>query len=285
MAIQRIAVIGSGTMGSGIAQVAAQAGYSVQMVDAIQSQVDRGLRTIRQNLDRSVEKGRITDAQRTEALGRIEGSTDLTKAAEADMVIEAVLEDYEVKSTLLARLDEMCLPEAIFATNTSSISITRLAAVTQRPDKVIGMHFFNPVPVMQLVEVIRAIQTSDTTLAQVTELAKTMGKTPVEVEDYPGFVANRLLLPMINEAAFSLMEGVATRESIDTVVKLGLNHPMGPLELADMIGLDVCLNVMNVLYEGFKDDKYRPCPLLVKLVAAGRLGRKTGHGFYDYPKE
>jgi 3-hydroxybutyryl-CoA dehydrogenase len=282
MAIERIAVVGSGTMGSGIAQVSAQSGYSVQMIDVAQSQIDAGLKNIKKNLDRSVEKGRISAEDRDGALGRISVSTSLADAADADLVIEAVVESFEVKANVIKELDGVCKPEAFLASNTSSISITRLAAVTGRPSQVIGMHFFNPVPVMKLVEVIRGIQTSDDTTRLIMDVARSMEKTPVEVQDYPGFVGNRLLMPMINEAAYALMEGVASREAIDTVMKLGMAHPMGPLELADMIGLDVCLNIMKVLHEGLGDDKYRPCPLLVRMVDAGQLGRKSGGGFYDY---
>ncbi len=284
MAIERIAVVGSGTMGSGIAQVAAQSGYRVHLVDAVQGQVEVALRNVRRSLDRAVEKGRISVADRAEALDRLTTSTQLSDVAASDLVIEAIVEDFETKSNLLRQLDGLCRPETLFASNTSSISITRLAAVTHRPGQVIGMHFFNPVPVMRLVEVIRGIDTSDDTRARVLQLAQAMGKTAVEVEDYPGFVSNRLVMPMINEAVYALMEGVASRESIDTVMKLGMNHPMGPLELADLIGLDVCLHIMKVLHEGLGDDKYRPCPLLVKMVAAGRLGRKSGQGFYEYPE-
>jgi 3-hydroxybutyryl-CoA dehydrogenase len=282
MAIERIAVVGSGTMGSGIAQVAAQSGYSVQMIDVAQSQIDAGLKSIRKNLDRSVEKERITAEDRDSALGRISASTSLADAAGADLVIEAVVESFDVKAKVIRDLDGVCKPGAFLASNTSSISITRLAAVTGRPSQVIGMHFFNPVPVMKLVEVIRGLQTSDDTTRQIMDVARSMEKTPVEVQDYPGFAGNRLLMPMINEAAYALMEGVASREAIDTVMKLGMAHPMGPLELADMIGLDICLNIMQVLQEGLGDDKYRPCPLLVRMVDAGRLGRKSGQGFYEY---
>jgi 3-hydroxybutyryl-CoA dehydrogenase len=282
MAIERIAVVGSGTMGSGIAQVSAQCGYSVQMIDVAQSQIDAGMKSIRKNLDRSVEKERITAEDRESAMGRISASTSLADAAGADLVIEAVVESFDVKAKVIKELDGACKPEAFLASNTSSISITRLAAVTGRPSQVIGMHFFNPVPVMKLVEVIRGLQTSEDTTRQIMDLARSMGKTPVEVQDYPGFAGNRLLMPMINEAAYALMEGVASREAIDTVMKLGMAHPMGPLELADMIGLDVCLNIMRVLQEGLGDDKYRPCPLLVRMVDAGRLGRKSGQGFYEY---
>ncbi len=282
MAIQKLGVIGAGTMGAGIAQVAAQSGYHVQLVEVAQAPLEAGLKTIRRNLDRAVEKGRLSDEGRSEVLGRLVGSTNLADLADADVVVEAIVEDFDTKAALLAELDRVCKPETIIASNTSSISITRLAASTRRADRVIGMHFFNPVPVMKLVEVISGVETSGDTRAQLLSLAQSMGKTAVEVEDYPGFVCNRLLIPMINEAAYALMEGVSSPEAIDTVMKLGANHPMGPLELADLIGLDVCLNIMRVLQEGTGDDKYRPCPLLVRMVAAGRLGRKVGRGFYNY---
>ncbi len=282
MALDTVGVVGAGTMGSGIAQVAAQAGCAVKLVEVVPSQLERGQRNIQMNLDRSVEKGRMTEEAREATLGRINASSDYGILADADIVIEAITEEFEPKAGVMGQLEEVCSKTALFASNTSSISITRLASTTNRPDRFIGMHFFNPVPAMKLVEVIRGVGTSDETARQVMDLATRMGKTPVEVQDYPGFVANRLLIPMLNEAAYVLMEGVATAEAIDTVMKLGMNHPMGPLELADMIGLDVCLDIMRVLHEGLGDDKYRPCPLLAKMVAAGRLGRKSGQGFYRY---
>lgn len=282
MAFKTIGVVGAGTMGSGIAQVAAQSGYAVKLVEVIPSQLERGQKTIERNLDRSIEKGRIRAEDKKATIDRITASSDYAILSAADFVVEAITEVFEAKIEVMKRLEEVCSPEAIFASNTSSISITKLASVTRRPDRFVGMHFFNPVPVMKLVEVIRGLGTSDETAKQVVDLATSLGKTPVEVQDYPGFVSNRLLVPMLNEAAYALMEGVASPEAIDTVMKLGMNHPMGPLELSDLIGLDVCLNVMKVLYEGYGDSKYRPCPLLVRLVAAGHLGRKTGRGFYEY---
>ncbi|MBI4757999.1 MAG: 3-hydroxybutyryl-CoA dehydrogenase [Chloroflexi bacterium] len=284
MDIVHIAVVGAGTMGNGIAQVFAQAGYTVTMVDVAQAQIDRGLANIQKNLARSVEKGRITAEDKDAALGRITASLSLDDAATANLVVEAVVENARVKAEVFKHLDAICHDETILASNTSSISITAIAANTRRPEKVIGMHFFNPVPVMKLVEIVRGLATEDSTFKAVVELAEKLGKTPVEVNDYPGFVSNRLLMPMINEAAYALMEGVATREAIDTVMKLGMNHPMGPLELADLIGLDTCLHIMEALQEGFADSKYRPCPLLRKMVAAGYLGMKTGKGFYEYPR-
>ncbi|MBP2017088.1 3-hydroxybutyryl-CoA dehydrogenase [Symbiobacterium terraclitae] len=280
--MQRIMVVGAGQMGSGIAQVAAQAGYQVYLRDIEDRFVQRGLGVIEKFLSRDVAKGRRTEEEKAAILGRITGTVDLAPAAQCDLVIEAIVENLEAKLALFRELDQICPETTLFASNTSSLPITQLAAVTRRPDRFIGMHFMNPVPVMQLVEVIRGIATSDETYARIRSLAEAMGKTPVEVNDFPGFVSNRVLMPMLNEAMFCVYEGIAGVEEVDTVMKLGMNHPMGPLTLADFIGLDTCLSIMNVLYEGFKDPKYRPCPLLVQMVQAGYLGRKSGRGFYIY---
>jgi 3-hydroxybutyryl-CoA dehydrogenase len=280
--MKNIVVIGAGTMGNGIAHTAAVSGLDVTLVDVSDQLVGRAIETISANLQRGVDKGRMTADEKQAALGRIRPATDVATAAGADLVVEAIIESLGAKTQLFTKLDAITRPDCILASNTSSISITKIGAATKRPDKVIGMHFMNPVPVMTLVEVIRGIATSDETYQRVEQLAKSMGKTPIEVNDYPGFVSNRVLMPMINEAIFTLYEGVATPEAIDGVMKLGMNHPMGPLTLADFIGLDVCLAILRVLEEGFGDPKYRPCPLLVKMVDAGWLGRKTGRGFYKY---
>ncbi len=279
---ERVAVIGAGTMGNGIAHVFAQHGWAVSLVDVADAALERGMATIRANLDRQVKKGKAKAEDAAAAIERIATSTGLEACAEAPLVVEAASERPELKFELFERLDRLCAPSAILASNTSSISITEIAARTGRPGQVIGMHFMNPVPVMQLVEVIRGHGTSDATTARVMQVATALGKTPVEVSDYPGFVSNRVLMPMINEAVFCVMEGVAEPEAIDTVMRLGMAHPLGPLALADLIGLDVCLAILEVLHRGLGDDKYRPCPLLRRMVAAGALGRKTGRGFYDY---
>jgi len=271
-------------MGNGIAHTAAASGFDVTLVDVTDDFLTRAVSTITANLQRGVDKGKMTAEERDGVLSRIKTTTDLDSVANADITIEAIVEQLGAKTDLFKRLDAITQPECILASNTSSISITKIAAATKRPEKVIGMHFMNPVPVMQLVEVIRGIATSDDTYQRVETLSKQMGKTPIEVNDYPGFISNRVLMPMINEAIFTLYEGVATAEAIDGVMKLGMNHPMGPLTLADFIGLDVCLAILRVLEDGFGDPKYRPCPLLVKMVDAGWLGRKSGRGFYDYRK-
>ena len=280
--IKRIGVVGAGTMGNGIAQVFAQSGFDVRIVDAAAGALDRARSTIEKSLAKLVEKGRLTAEQRDEALGRLSAGTSVDALSDADYVVEAVFEDRETKRSLFARLDQLTRPEVILASNTSSISITVLGAATTRPDRVLGMHFMNPVPLMALVELIRGQATSADSMLVATELCMRLGKTAVEASDYPGFIANRILMPMINEAIFALMEGVGTADAIDTVMKLGMNHPMGPLTLADFIGLDVCLAIMDVLHEGLGDPKYRACPLLRRMVAAGHLGRKSGQGFYKY---
>jgi 3-hydroxybutyryl-CoA dehydrogenase len=280
--IKTVAILGAGTMGNGIAHTFARAGYSVILRDVEERFVQRGMQTIDKNLDREIKKGKLSEAEKPAVLARLKPVTEFSAIAAADFVVEAVPEKMEIKRAVLAEADRVLRPEAILASNTSSISVTALAALTGRPDRFVGMHFMNPVPVMVLVEIIRALQTSDVTFNSTLDLAKKLGKTPVAVNDAPGFVSNRVLLPMINEAAYAVMEGVATPEAVDSVMRLGMNHPMGPLELADFIGLDVCVDILHVLLDGLGDPKYRACPLLKKYVAAGWLGRKSGRGFYTY---
>ena len=282
MDIKHVMVIGAGQMGGGIAQVCAQAGFEVTLNDISEEAYEKGLGVITKNLSRGVEKGRMTEEEKDAALGRIRKSTDLSDAKHADLIIEAAVEKMEIKQSIFKQLDEHAQEHAILSTNTSALPITEIAAVTKRPGQVIGMHFMNPVPVMKLVEIIRGLATTDKTYQAVEDMTRKLSKTPVEVNDYPGFVSNRVLMPMINEAIFTLYEGVATKEAIDEVMKLGMNHPMGPLQLADFIGLDTCLYIMEVLHDGFGDPKYRPCPLLRKYVNAGWLGKKSGRGFYIY---
>jgi 3-hydroxybutyryl-CoA dehydrogenase len=282
MEIKRVGVVGAGTMGNGIAHVFARGGYSVTLCDVEQRFLERGIATITKNLEREVAKNKITIDDKASALKKIEPVTDRSKLADCDFIVEAATEKFEIKTEIFRDLDRLARPEVILASNTSAISITKLAALTRRPDKVIGMHFFNPVPVMKLVEVIRGLATSAETFAAVRDLAVKLDKTPVEVNDAPGFVSNRVLMPLLNEAMYAVMEGVATAEAVDEVFKLGMAHPMGPLTLADFIGLDVCLDIMRVVHDGLGDPKYRPCPLLIKMVDAGWLGKKSGRGFYKY---
>jgi 3-hydroxybutyryl-CoA dehydrogenase len=282
MEIRTVGVVGAGTMGNGIAHVFARNGYNVVLVEVGQRFLDRGLETIHKNLDREVAKNKITADDKATALQRIQGALDRKELMAADFVVEAATERFDIKAQLFRDLDHICRPDTILSSNTSSISITRLGALTRRPERVIGMHFFNPVPMMKLVEVIRGLATAQATFETVRDLAKRLDKTPVEVNDAPGFVSNRVLMPLLNEAMYAVMEGVATPEAVDEVFKLGMAHPMGPLTLADFIGLDVCLDIMRVLLEGLGDPKYRPCPLLIRMVDAGWLGRKSGRGFYKY---
>ncbi|TYB77356.1 3-hydroxybutyryl-CoA dehydrogenase [Bizionia gelidisalsuginis] len=281
--MKNIAVIGAGTMGNGIAHTFAQSGYNVQLIDISEASLERGINTITKNLDRMVAKEKISEADKTATLKKITTFTDISEGVKnTDLVVEAATENFDLKLKIFKQLDDVCDDNTILATNTSSISITKIGAVTSRPEKVIGMHFMNPVPIMKLVEIIRGYSTSDVVTSTIMDLSKRLGKTPTEVNDYPGFVANRILMPMLNESIETLYNGVAGVEEIDTVMKLGMAHPMGPLQLADFIGLDVCLSILNVMYDGFKNPKYAPCPLLVNMVAAGKLGVKSGEGFYDY---
>jgi len=284
LSIRLAGVVGAGTMGHGIAQVLIRNGYSVVLHDTSRELVARGAERISSGLERNVLSRKLTEGEKKQAEGRLKTTIELSDLASADVVIEAVTERFDVKAAVFRSLDAVCRPETLFASNTSSISITRLAGITRRPAQFVGLHFFNPVPVMKLVEVVPGLETAEETVAAAEQMATSLGKTPVRVRDFPGFVSNRLLMPMINEAVYTVMEGVAGPEGVDGVMKLGMNHPMGPLELADLIGLDVCLDIMKVLYEGFRDSKYRPCPLLERMVEAGRLGRKSGRGFYDYAK-